>query len=67
MFDMFDSHVAQGWQCPVCRRVYSPTTPMCWYCGNESTSTSNTFTFEGQTTLEDLMKGVDKECENQSK
>lgn len=24
----------QGWQCPVCGRVYSPTTPMCYYCGN---------------------------------
>lgn len=24
----------QGWQCPVCKRVYSPTTPMCYYCGN---------------------------------
>ena len=23
----------QGWQCPICKRVYSPTTPMCWYCG----------------------------------
>ena len=25
----------QGWQCPICGRVYSPTTPMCWYCGNQ--------------------------------
>ena len=24
----------QGWQCPICRRVYSPTTPMCYCCGN---------------------------------
>ena len=23
----------QGWQCPICKRIYSPTTPMCWYCG----------------------------------
>lgn len=22
----------QGWQCPCCQRVYSPTTPMCYYC-----------------------------------
>ena len=64
---MFDSYITQGWQCPICRRVYSPTTPMCWYCGNESTSASNTFTFEGQTTLEDLMKGVNKKCEIQPK
>ena len=22
----------QGWQCPCCSRVYSPTTPMCFSC-----------------------------------
>lgn len=26
----------QGWQCPICKRVYSPTTPMCYYCGNRT-------------------------------
>lgn len=25
---------SQGWQCPICKRVYSPYTPMCNYCGN---------------------------------
>ncbi len=24
--------VQQGWQCPCCQKVYSPTTPMCFYC-----------------------------------
>ena len=24
----------QGWQCPICKRVYSPMTSMCYYCGN---------------------------------
>ena len=24
----------RGWQCPLCGRVYSPTTMMCFYCGN---------------------------------
>jgi len=24
--------VAQGWQCPICGRVYSPTTVMCFSC-----------------------------------
>lgn len=28
----------QGWVCPKCGRVYSPTTPMCYYCGNGMTS-----------------------------
>ena len=30
----------QGWQCPVCKRVYSPTTPMCFYCGTGEVTTS---------------------------
>ena len=25
---------AQGWVCPICGRVYSPSTPMCFYCQN---------------------------------
>ena len=32
----------QGWQCPVCKRVYSPTTPMCYYCGNGVVTTTTT-------------------------
>lgn len=27
--------VNKGWQCPICGRVYSPITPMCFYCGRE--------------------------------
>ena len=30
-----DIFVNKGWQCPICGRVYSPTTPMCFYCGRE--------------------------------
>lgn len=36
-----DGFAQQGWQCPVCKRVYSPTTPMCLYCGH-GTITSTT-------------------------
>jgi len=25
----------QGWMCPCCGRVYSPTTIMCMYCGGD--------------------------------
>ena len=32
----------QGWQCPICRRVYSPMTVMCLYCGDRKPSTSTT-------------------------
>ena len=35
--------VAKGWQCPICGRVYSPTTYMCLFCGGkEVTVTSGT-------------------------
>lgn len=36
----FAGFAIQGWQCPVCRRVYSPSNQMCWYCGNEQYTTS---------------------------
>ena len=29
----------QGWQCPICKRVYSPFTKMCMYCGNKEVET----------------------------
>lgn len=40
-----DYFTQQGWQCPICKRVYSPSQPMCPYCGNNddveySTSTN---------------------------
>ena len=28
--------VPTGWQCPVCKRVYSPSIQMCLFCGNQS-------------------------------
>lgn len=31
--------VQQGWQCPICKRIYAPNTPMCYYCGNEVITT----------------------------
>lgn len=37
--------IQQGWQCPVCKRVYSPSTPMCFFCGkivNVSMTTGTT-------------------------
>ena len=41
----FDSGYApQGWQCPICKRVYSPLTPMCWYCGEAGATKTYTTT-----------------------
>ena len=34
----------QGWQCPICKRVYSPSTPCCFTCGAEGRTTTNTST-----------------------
>lgn len=36
--------VQQGWQCPICKRIYSPLTMMCFYCNNGSTKTSTRIT-----------------------
>lgn len=34
--------VNKGWQCPICGGVYSPTTPMCFYCGNKEIANQQT-------------------------
>ena len=42
----FNMFAQQGWQCPICKRVYSPTTPMCYYCGNGVVTTSTSTNIE---------------------
>lgn len=35
---MFEQNfMQQGWECPKCGRVYSPSTSMCRFCGGEAT------------------------------
>ena len=34
--------VQQGWQCPCCSRIYSPTTPMCFTCGGPTKAAPDT-------------------------
>lgn len=34
--DYYNFNAQQGWQCPICKRVYSPYTSMCYYCGNRT-------------------------------
>lgn len=46
---MYEIPVQQGWQCPICKRIYSPTTYMCFYCGGDKTETSTTITVKGST------------------
>ena len=52
----FEGFAPHGWQCPICRRVYSPTTPMCYYCGNGvvTTTTTTTTNIETPKTEEDF-------------
>ena len=38
--------IRQGWQCPICERVYSPDTYICIYCNNRN----NTYTTTGTDT-----------------
>ena len=48
---MDDVFVRQGWQCPICKRVYSPDTSMCAYCGGEQqtfATTDLTIDFSGE-------------------
>lgn len=37
-----ENFAQQGWQCPICKRVYSPFTPWCLVCGNAETYTTTT-------------------------
>jgi uncharacterized OB-fold protein len=34
--------IQQGWECPKCGRIYSPTTPMCSHCPQEVTPWAST-------------------------
>lgn len=39
---MFEqSFCQQGWECPKCGRVYSPSTSMCRFCGGEANLSAN--------------------------
>ena len=33
--DNYTYDAPAGWRCPLCWRVYSPSTPMCFFCGGE--------------------------------
>lgn len=49
MLNEFQLYAPQGWQCPVCGRVYSPTTSMCFYCGNQETITTTVSSYPVET------------------
>ena len=33
--------IPTGWQCPLCKRIYSPRQEMCLYCGGEKKEVIN--------------------------
>lgn len=53
-----------GWQCPVCRRVYSPTTPMCYTCGNGETAMATNTEYETKKAefVRAMMVGAAEKC-----
>ena len=44
------SFAQQGWQCPICKRIYSPHTFMCYYCSNQETVVSTGTEYKTTTT-----------------
>ena len=44
----------QGWVCPTCGRVYSPYTPMCYYCGGEQKTITYPYTITYTTSTENV-------------
>jgi len=42
MVNTVQPFIPQGWQCPVCKRVYSPTTPMCYFCPEKTVTVTTT-------------------------
>lgn len=57
-----NNYVSQGWQCPICKRVYSPTTQMCMYCGGEQKTTITT----SFTTANRVVNGLCWESESEN-
>ena len=43
----FPSLAAQGWQCPVCGRVYAPYVSMCYGCPSSTGATTMTTVVHG--------------------
>lgn len=51
----------QGWQCPICKKIYSPSTPSCTYCNSSYYTQQTTITTNvGSGTYSDtLMNNID--------
>ena len=57
------SFISQGWECPKCKRIYSPTTSMCFHCPSQTiTSSGTTATSICQFFESDGTSGICKKC-----
>lgn len=53
----YEFFAPQGWVCPKCGRVYSPTTSMCGYCGGTNRPPTITTTSTGDY-IPDMVKTI---------
>lgn len=55
---MYDTpyFIPQGWQCPVCGRVYAPSFPFCTVCGNQEAVTTTNVTTNVYKPSDELVK-----------
>ena len=57
----------KGWICPKCGRVYSPSTPSCYYCGgNTEITTTTNITVGGSDYWDIIEKAWKNKLNNQS-
>ena len=58
-------YIPQGWQCPVCRRVYAPDYPFCNVCGQGTIVTNSLDDESGRLKLPEAYMLVMKPKEKQ--
>ena len=57
------NNVQQGWQCPVCKRVYAPWVPACDKCGRNADASKEVINAIKGLTADKSAKWVDTEWE----
>lgn len=68
------NNVQQGWQCPVCKRVYAPWVMACDKCGRDEAKNNTIFravttqavatpeTINGNTTIDETWVDTNRKC-----
>lgn len=53
-----------GWVCPICHRVYSPSTFTCYYCGDRETTVATNTEYETKKAefVRKMMVGYTEKC-----